>query len=114
MGRPFNLKFNFEKIRQNNAHRGQYLNIFARGFLPAHVGVILHLLLAKKSPLLVWRDLVDAVAHTYRRFLVSWASQMGLPTVWKGEGRVTYGRLYMTWVPLKYSSTLGTVFCTGC
>ena len=37
---------------------------------------------------MVWRDLVDAVHHACRRFLGGWAFQMGLPTTWKGDGRV--------------------------
>ena len=62
---------------------------------------------------MVWRDLVDPVAHTCRRFLVSWASQMGLPTTWKGDGRVTDGRLSVAWGPLKHPIALNAVFRTG-
>lgn len=61
----------------------------------------------------VWRDLVDMVTHTCSRLLHGWASQMGLPTVWKGEGRVRDRKLFMIWVPLKCSIALDTVFCTG-
>ena len=37
---------------------------------------------------MIWRDLVDAVTHACRRFGVVWALGMGLPTTWKGDGRV--------------------------
>ena len=59
---------------------------------------------------MVWRDLVDPVAHACSRFLVSWASQMGLPTTWKGEGRVESGKPHSIWVPSKYSIVLESVF----
>ena len=42
---------------------------FEKRVLPAHFQVILHLLCTGKSPLLVWRDLVDMVAHASRRAL---------------------------------------------
>lgn len=72
----------------------------------------MHLVRAGKVRVRVRRDLVDMVAHSYRRFLVSWASQMGLPTIWKGDGRVRYRRLYMTWGPLKYMIELNAiVYC---
>lgn len=56
----------------------------------------------RKSPLMVWRDLVDAVTHACRRFLRGWASQMGFPTTWKGEGRVESGKPLSIWGPSKY------------
>ena len=62
---------------------------------------------------MVRRDLVDAVHHACRRFLGGWAFQMGLPTTWKGDGRVTDRRLSMIWEPPKCSITLDTVFCMG-
>ena len=62
---------------------------------------------------MVWSDLVDAVHHACRRFLGGWAFQMGLPTTWKGDGRVTDRRLSMIWEPPEYSITLDTVFCVG-
>ena len=81
--------------------------------LPAHAQVILHLLCTGKSPLLVWRYLVDAVAHAYRRFLVGLGLGMGLPTTWKGDGRVESRQLQSTWGPSKYATLLHTVFRTG-
>ena len=62
---------------------------------------------------MVWRNLVDPVAHARSRFLVSWASQMGLPTTWKGDGRVTDGRLSVAWGPLKHPIALNAVFLAG-
>ena len=62
---------------------------------------------------MVWRDLVDAVHHACRRFLGGWAFQMGLPTTWKGDGRVESRQLQSAWGPSKYATLLNTVFRTG-
>ena len=59
---------------------------------------------------MVWRDLVDPVAHACRRFSGVQAFQMGLPTTWKGEGRVESGKPHSIWVPSKYSIVLEAVF----
>ena len=59
---------------------------------------------------MVWRDLVDPVAHACRRFLVGWAFQRGLPITWKGEGRVESGKPHSICVPSKYSIVLESVF----
>ena len=64
----------------------------------------------RKSPPLIWRDLVDPVTHACRRFLVGWAFQRGLPITWKGEGRVQSVRALWIWVPSKYSTVSSTVF----
>ena len=62
---------------------------------------------------MVWSDLVDAVHHACSRFLGGWAFQMGLPTTWKGDGRVTDRRLSRILEPLECSIPLDTVFCIG-
>ena len=62
---------------------------------------------------MVWSDLVDAVHHACRRFLGGWAFQMGLPTTWKGDGRVESRQLQSIWEPSKYSILLSAVFRTG-
>lgn len=67
----------------------------------------------RRSPPLIWRDIVDAVAHAYRRFSVGLGLEMGLPTTWKGDGRVESRQLQSTWGPSKYATVLHTVFRTG-
>lgn len=64
----------------------------------------------RKSPPLIWRDLVDAVTHACRRFGVVWALGMGFPITWKGEGRVQSAKAYWIWGPSKYSTVSSTVF----
>lgn len=62
---------------------------------------------------MVWRDLVDMVAHASRHLFRGATSREGFPTLWKGDGRVIDRQLCMIWEPLKYPIELDTVFRTG-
>ena len=99
--------------RQRIPPTGPVLEYFSMRIVACSIWSPTALCVCRKSPLLVWRDLVDAVAHAYRRFLVGPALEMGLPTTWKGDGRVESRQLQSTWGPSKYATLLNTVFRTG-
>lgn len=100
--------------RQRKPPTGPVLEYFWMGIFASSNWSPAAICECRKSPPLIRRDLVDSVAHAYRRFLVGLGLEMGLPTTWKGDGRVTARKLTVIWEPLKCSLPMNTVFCTGC
>ena len=88
-----NHQFCQTSLRHNSLQHPQY---FWMGIFASSIWSPTAICECKISTPLIWRDLVDAVAHAYRRLLVGLALQKGFPTTWKGDGRAESRQLQVS------------------